>query len=211
MCLLRCATAPMSKIEKLIDAKSTRPGSLITNWLLAQVAPRVFRLSVLRVVTDPSGPFLALGVFTRFVRKGRDIVLKETRIKVGRQTNYSQERALDPESTTRGDIGKLLVQIHTNKQAADKQIKRRLSKEEGRGLLGKLFIYLFLWLCCLVGLLCQKLERGVHWTLFVYSIFSMPSVHHSLVFMPKNKAWPPTPAHWTLFERQEVPRSKICQ
>ena len=77
-------------------ASSTLPQR--NKWLLAQLAPRVFsfeaRHGPLRVRCSP-----LLGVSTRL---SENVV--DTRIKVGRQTNYSsQERALDPESTTRGE------------------------------------------------------------------------------------------------------------
>lgn len=77
---------------------------------------------------------------------------------------------------------------NTHKQASRQTNKQKI-EEEGRGLLGNyyfhLFIYLFLWLCSLVGLLCQVLERGMHWTFSVSFLFPMPSVHHSLVFHAK--------------------------
>jgi len=70
--------------------------------------------------------------------------------------------------THRGKKDKDKKDTHKNKQA-DKRTTKQKIEEEGRGLLGNYyFIYLFiLWLCCLVGLLCQNLKGGAHWTFLI--------------------------------------------
>ena len=65
----------------LIHDKRNNEGSLMS-WLLAQLAPRVFFLSVLRLVTDPCGSVPRPWVLHTICQERSC-----SQIKVGRQTN----------------------------------------------------------------------------------------------------------------------------
>jgi hypothetical protein len=64
---------------------------------------------------------------------------------------------------------------HTRTNIQAKQTSKQTEDEEKDEVCSEIYFHLFiLWLCCLVGPLCQKVERGVHWTFLLYLFSNQP-------------------------------------